>query len=121
MGARRNVLSIDDDAAFQRQLNLLLLRAGMRLLPSAATLDQGIQFARSLKPDVVLLDVWLDGQNVLRDIPRLLKASPGSRLVVLTLHEEPEYRELAMELGAHGCVAKAMAWEELIPAIEAAE
>lgn len=118
MGARRNVLSIDDDAAFQRQLRLLLLRADMRLLPSAATFEQGLYFAQALKPHVVLLDVWIDGRNALREIPRLLEVSPDSRIIVLTLYEEPEYRELALRLGAHGYVAKAMASDELVPAIE---
>lgn len=117
---RPNVLSIDDDAAFQKQLRLLLLRADMRLLPSAATFEQGLYFAQNLKPDVVLLDVWIDGRNALMEIPQLLEASPNSKVVVLTLYEEPEYREMALRLGAHGYVAKAMASEELVPAITAA-
>ncbi len=118
MGARRNVLSIDDDAAFQKQLRLLLLQADIRLLPSAATFDQGLYFAQSLKPDVVLLDVWIDGRNALKEIPRLLESSPGSRVIVLTLYEEPEYLDMAIRLGAHGYVAKSMASEELVSAIE---
>lgn len=117
MRARQNVLSIDDDAAFQKQLRLLLLQADIRLLPSAATLEQGLYFAQSLKPDVLLLDVWIDGKNALHGIPRLLEASRTSRVIVLTLHQEPEYRDLAFRLGAHGYVPKAMAAESLVAAV----
>jgi DNA-binding NarL/FixJ family response regulator len=118
MGARHNVLSIDDDAAFQKQLRLLLLQADIRLLPSAATFEQGIYFAQALKPDIILLDVWLDGRNSLLEIPRLLEVSPKSHIIVLTLYEEQEYRDLAAEHGAYGYVSKARASEDLVQAIK---
>ncbi|MFT4606211.1 MAG: DNA-binding NarL/FixJ family response regulator [Rhodothermales bacterium] len=49
----------------------------------------------------------------------MLEASPDSHVVILTLYEEPEYSDLAMQLGAPGYVAKAMASDELVQAIEA--
>ncbi|MBO6576947.1 MAG: response regulator transcription factor [Rhodothermales bacterium] len=113
-----NVLSIDDDAVFQKQLRLLLLQDDIRLLPSAANLHEGVEFARSMRPDVILLDIWLDGESSLSRIAELRDASPSSHIIVLSLHQEPVYHQEAIRRGADAFVSKSDASEKLVPLVQ---
>lgn len=57
-------------------------------------------------PDVVLLDITLPDGSGLDAVPHLLQASPNTRLVMLSVHEEPAYVLQAVRAGAHGFLRK---------------
>ena len=116
-GTPLSVLSIDDDAAFQKQVSLLLAAYDIALLPSVSSLEDGLRFVASDKPDVVLMDIWVNGENQVGRIGAIKRASPDSQVIVVSLHPEEEYRRAALAEGAFDYVSKAQAGEELAQSV----
>ncbi len=84
--------------------------------------DEGslLEAIESLAPDVVVMDLSLsrsaDGANV---VSRTLRQCPQQRLIVLSVHDEPEAVSAAWSAGARAFVLKRAAASDLIPAVEA--
>jgi len=79
-----------------------------------------VEEAAALRPDVAVVDIGMPRVNGLEAIPLLKKAAPGTRIVVITMHQEAAYARRAREAGADGYVLKHAAAEDLIAAIRAA-
>jgi two-component system response regulator NreC len=104
----------------------LVVRAGMRLLLSqdeafqvvaeTGTVPETLRAVRDRRPSVLVLDLSMGGQSSLPVIPELLAASPGTRILVLTMQEDPAFARAAMRSGATGYLLKEAAGEELIAA-----
>jgi DNA-binding NarL/FixJ family response regulator len=102
----------------------LLLEAFTRLLePEASVVGRVtdgralVRAALELQPDVVVVDVSMPELNGLEAARQIRKALPGTRLVVLTVHEDPELAAEAFRAGALGFVVKNSAASELSQAI----
>lgn len=113
------VLVADDHAMFREGIRLLLeTRGGFEVVGEAATGEEAVALARSLRPDVVVMDIGMPGMNGL-DATRLIQAdNPGSRVLILTMHGTDEYFFSALEAGASGYVLKEAASNDLVNAIE---
>jgi len=84
----RTVLIVDDHAAFRSAARLMLERGGFEVVGEAVDADTAVEAAARLRPEVVLLDVQLPGDDGFRTCERLLDASDGGGIappiVVLT-------------------------------------
>ncbi len=106
-----------------------LVRAGIRkLLESMSDLevvgeaDDGLALlvlAEQLRPDLVLMDIAMPKLNGLEATIRLVEASPETRVLILSMHQNEEYVRLALRHGAVGYLLKDAATLELDLAIEA--
>lgn len=76
--------------------------------------------ARTLKPDVIVVDVTMPHLNGIDAIPLLRKQDPNVKIVILTMHQNPAYARRGLEAGAQGFVLKHSAADELVLAINAA-
>lgn len=76
--------------------------------------------ARTLKPDVIVVDVSMPHLNGIDAIPLLRKQDPHVKIVILTMHQDPAYARRGLEAGAQGFVLKHSAADELVLAINAA-
>ncbi len=104
-----------------------LVRSGVRrvleaterfdIVGEASGVREALDRARVLRPDVVVLDLGLRDGSGLDAIETLREG--GTRVVVLSMQDEPAYARKAFELGAQGYVVKDAADEELAAAIEA--
>jgi len=79
-----------------------------------------VEETAALKPDVAVVDITMPRLNGLEAIPLLKRASPDTRIVVVTMHREAAYARRAREAGADGFVLKSAAADDLIAAIRAA-
>src|SRR4029453_18577353 len=73
--------------------------------------------ARALKPDVLLLDVVMPGESGIDVLPKLLKESPDTKILVLSMQDDPSYVREGFAAGARGYVLKEAADEEVVSAI----
>ncbi|MGH9961581.1 MAG: response regulator [Pyrinomonadaceae bacterium] len=89
----------------------------MEIAGKASNRDEALAAARQLKPDVILLDLDLHGENSLDFLPDLLMQS-DSKVLILTGLRNGEYRERAMMQGARGVVQKEEPAETILQAIE---
>ena len=112
------VLIVDDHAVVRAGLRLLIEReGGMVAVDEAANANEAVFRAIEHKPDVLLIDVTMPGESGIEAIPKLLEASPLSKLLVLSMHDDPHYVREAFAAGAHGYVLKEAADAEVVAAI----
>jgi DNA-binding NarL/FixJ family response regulator len=112
------VLIVDDHAVVRAGLKLLVDgQQDLETIGEAGSAREAIFEARSLKPDVVLLDVVMPDQNGIEIVPQLLKENPESKVLVLSMQDEPRYVREAFEAGASGYVLKEAADSEVVAAI----
>jgi two-component system response regulator NreC len=112
------VVIVDDHAVVRSGLRLLLDREdGIEPIDEAATAREALFRVIEHKPDIVLMDVTMPGESGLDVIPKLLEASPETRVLVLSMHDDPGYVRRAFAAGAHGYVLKEAADTEVVAAI----
>ena len=71
------------------------------------------------RPDVVLLDVEMPGQSVLTSLVEIRSASPSTRIVVLTMHENTTLARQLLLRGASAYLIKTIGHHELVAAVRA--
>ena len=101
------VLLVDDAAEFLASARAFMSRlSNIEIVGIAMSGDAGLELAQQLEPDLVLMDLVMPGMNGLA-ATSLLKALPRPpRVVIVTLHNDPEYRLAAESARADGFVAK---------------
>jgi DNA-binding NarL/FixJ family response regulator len=113
-----SVLIVDDHALFRAGLRCRLeLEQDITPVGEAATAAQAVSKARSLQPDLVLLDLLLPGTSGHEAIPELAKVSPRSRVLVVSSQAAPSSVRQALSAGAAGYVPKRASDEELVAGI----
>ncbi len=75
--------------------------------------------AARLQPEVAVVDLSLARESSLGWLKQLHQRCPGLKLIVLSVHDEPNVRQAALEAGALGFVLKRAISTDLLPAIEA--
>ena len=116
---RLRVLLADDHRMVAEGLQSLLV-PNFDLLGIVEDGQRLLEETERLQPDVVVVDITMPRLNGLEAIPLLKTASPGTKVVVVTMHREPAYARRAFSVGADGFVLKHAAAEDLIGAIRAA-
>ena len=111
-------LLVDDHQIVRSGVRRVLEATGrFEIVGEAAEVSEALERARLLRPDVVVLDLTLrdgSGLDAIADLREL-----GTRVVILSMQDEPAYARKAFELGAQGYVVKDAADEELADAIDA--
>ena len=109
---------VDDHAVVRSGLTLLLEREDdIEVVGEAGTAKDAIFRARALKPDVMLLDVVMPGESGIEVLPKLLKESPETKVLVLSMQDDPSYVREAFAAGASGYVLKEAVDAEVVAAI----
>ena len=118
--ARIRILIVDDHTLFRVGLRLLIsTRSDMEVVGEASDGDEALLLSKSLKPDIVLMDISMPGKSGIKATEEILEGCGQTRIVVLTMHEDPAYVRSALAAGASGYIVKKAADTELISAIRA--
>jgi two-component system, NarL family, response regulator NreC len=112
------VLIVDDHAVLRAGLRLLLDgEEDIEVVGEAGTAGEAILQARSVKPDLVLMDVVMPDGSGLDAVPTLLEEHEGLKVLVLSMQDDPRYVREAFSVGASGYVLKEAADTEVVAAI----
>ena len=115
------VLLADDHEVVRRGFGLVLgTQPDIEVVGEASNGREALERARSLRPDLVLMDVTMPVMDGLEATRRLKAEMPGVCVLMFTSHEEPEYLLEAIEAGAAGYVLKGAPVSRLIGAIRRA-
>jgi two-component system response regulator NreC len=119
---RITLVLADDHIVVRSGLRLLLeAEAGFTVLAESGDVDGTVRTVLGYKPDVLVLDLNMPGaQTSLEAMPRLAAASPATRVVILTMQDDPQFARVAMRAGALGYVLKEAADAELVEAVRRA-
>ena len=120
---RLTVLVADDAAEVARQLGELLAEAGARVVATASDGAEALRLFDQTAPDAVVLDnemPRLNGLEVLKAI-RTSHSSPGRRplVIMMTMHDEPAWREQCLAAGADHFLHKGSEFERLLKILPA--
>jgi DNA-binding NarL/FixJ family response regulator len=114
------VLIADDHAIVRDGVRALLaLSEDITVVGEAANGQQAIELARTLSPDVILMDIAMPGLGGLEATIEIRKDNPQAKILVLTQYEDREYIRRFLKAGVSGYVLKKAAGAELTTAIRA--
>jgi two-component system response regulator NreC len=112
------VLIVDDHAVVRAGLRLLIdAEDDLEAVGEAGSARDAVFQARALKPDVVLMDVVMPDQSGLDVVPTILHERPETKVLVLSMQDDPQYVRQAFAAGAKGYVLKEAADTEVVSAI----
>jgi two-component system response regulator NreC len=112
------ILVVDDHAVVRSGLRLLLeAEEDIEVVGEAGNAQEALLRTKLLQPDILLLDVTMPGKNgieVAREAPEVAR---DTKVVMLSMQDEPSYVREAFAAGAHGYVLKEAADTELVRAV----
>ena len=115
------IVIADDHRVVRSGLRMLLDREeDFEVVAEAGDVADARRYVRAHRPDVLILDLNMPGDPSLPAIPVFREESPGTRVVVLTMQEDPAFAREALQAGASAYVLKEAADEELVQAVRAA-
>ena len=114
------VLLADDHAVFRDGLRALLGSIpGFETVGEATTGEEAVARVSELRPDVVLMDIKMPGMGGIEATRRVVGASPGVGVVVVTMFEDDDSVFAAMRAGARGYVLKSADGDEVLRVMRA--
>ncbi|MDE2050800.1 MAG: response regulator transcription factor [Gammaproteobacteria bacterium] len=120
MTGRTKILLVDDHAIVREGYRRLLEEEpGIHVVGEAGNAAQACERARTLGPDVVVMDIALPGSSGIEATRRMLKDQPHLRVLMFSMYDDAIYAARALEAGALGFLSKASAPEVLVQAIHA--
>lgn len=115
------VVLVDDHELMRQGLRSILEREkDVEVVGEAASGRAALELARTLAPDVVVMDVGMQEQNGIEATRQIRAACPNVKVVALSSHSDPRYVTAMLDAGACGYVLKANAYDDLRRALDAA-
>jgi two-component system, NarL family, invasion response regulator UvrY len=111
------VLIVDDHAVVRQGVHRLLATIPNAAVFEAATAHEALSTVRREMPDVVVLDINLEGASGLELLRRIKLESSASRVLMFSMHSEPMYASRAIKAGASGYVCKSASSNDLVTAV----
>ncbi len=112
------VLIADDHPLFRSGMRALLIAdQGTELVGEATTGEEAIALAEECQPDVVLMDLQMPDLTGIEATRRILRTSPNTRILVVTMFEDDHSVFSAIRAGARGYVLKGANPDEVLRAI----
>ncbi len=108
------VLLVDDHPLARNSIISLLVANNIEVAGEATNGLEALEKTRELKPDIVLMDLWMLGCNGL-EATRLIKDEmPQTKIIILTALDDDEGHLLTIRSGAEGYLSKMFRTEELL-------
>lgn len=113
------VMIVDDHAMVAEGIEAILeTYDDIEVVGTASNGNEAVELADQLKPQVVLLDLNMPGVSGLTTTEMILERQPEIRVLILSMHDSPEYISTALRHGARGYILKDVPSEEIKTAID---
>lgn len=114
-----SVLLVDDHAIWRGGVRSMLADTEFEVVGEAASGQEGLEAARRLQPELVLLDIRMAGGDGLDALQALKAEFPRMAVIMLTTYDNPTYMARAVAGGAAGYLLKGVEYEEFLAALRA--
>jgi DNA-binding NarL/FixJ family response regulator len=112
------ILVADDHTIVRTGLRMLIEReAGLQIVGEAADGHQTVELAAHLQPDVAVVDVGMPLLNGIEASPQIIRQSPRTAIVILSIHSDEAYLLRALRAGARAYLLKDSAEADVVAAI----
>jgi DNA-binding NarL/FixJ family response regulator len=113
------ILIADDHDLLRRGIRALLQpHAGMEICGEAATGREAVAKAEALKPDIAILDIGMPDLNGVEAAKRIRKVSPGTEILILSVHYSDQLIHEIVDAGVRGYIVKTDSDRDLVAAVE---
>jgi DNA-binding NarL/FixJ family response regulator len=113
------ILLADDHQMMRDGLRAVLEKAGLEVIGEASNGRETLALARTLRPEVVVMDISMPELNGVDATRRLLEEQPSIKVVALSMNSDRRYVVAMFKAGAVGYLLKNSASDELIQAVRA--
>jgi DNA-binding NarL/FixJ family response regulator len=118
MPDRIAVVIVDDHRLFREGLREMLVTDPLiAVVGEGGSGSEAVELVNELQPDVLLLDVEMPGPGARATIGQLRYAAPFTKIVILTMHDDPVLVHDLLECGASAYMVKTVAKDELVAAV----
>jgi two-component system response regulator NreC len=111
------IVLADDHVLVRQGLKSLLEREGFQVVAEAGDGQEAVSHVQSLQPDLAVMDISMPTLNGLDAARQMTRASPKTKTILLTQHDEPQYVSEALDAGVKGYVLKNQVANDLLLAI----
>lgn len=118
--ARIRVMLVDDHALVRAAITQAITAPDVEMVGEAATAEEALRIAPSLRPDVLLVDIDLPGMDGVQLVRELAPRLPDTRIVMLTISTSDRHLMDAMRSGAIGYLTKDITPDALLRAVRGA-
>ena len=116
---RRRVVVADDHEITRKGMRSILEESGWEVIAEARDGREAVEKVKSLRPDVVVLDVSMPSLNGLEATRQMLRQDPQTRVLILTMHQSDSLIHEVLKAGARGYILKSDAGRDLVSALDA--
>lgn len=116
---KNTVIIVDDHKLIRESWSLVLsMNPSFHVIAECSSGEEAIEKMKNLHPDIIIMDINLPGINGQQATTEILKLSPGSKILAVSMHTQPTYARQMMQRGAVGYVTKGSSKEELFHALK---
>lgn len=113
------IVIVDDHKLLRETLaNLFSENNEIEITGESGTSEEAIEIIKDKRPEIVLLDINMPNGSGLDAVPVIKVVSPSTRIIVVSMYNQPVYAKKMMKLGAKAYVTKNSSYKELLIAIE---
>jgi DNA-binding NarL/FixJ family response regulator len=108
------VLIVDDSLVVRERLVAILDElAGIEIVGQAENVTEAIGAVRKLRPDVIILDIWMPGGSGIDVLRQIKQGGAGPMVIILTNYPFPEYRQRCLNAGANFFLDKSTEFDQI--------
>ncbi len=111
------ILVVDDHPLVREGIRGALSLPGFTVVADVGSAEEALVIARVDPPDVVVMDITLPGMNGIEAVEALCRERPGTKVLMLSVHDHPEYVLESVRAGASGYLRKDSLPSELRDAV----
>ena len=112
------VFLVDDHQLVRQGLRTILRRAsGIEVVGEASSGEEALALVKEIKPDVILMDIRMDGTDGFKSLKQIKKVCPDTAFIMLTVYDSELYAAEAIRTGASGYITKDCTRELLVNGI----
>jgi DNA-binding NarL/FixJ family response regulator len=116
---KTTIVIVDDHKLLRETWSYILNEdSTFQVTGECGSAEEAIELVKKQQPDIVILDVNLPGMNGLDAICQIKKSSPGSKILGISLHTQPNYAREMIKRGAEGYLTKTSSKEEMFHALK---
>lgn len=115
----QRILLVDDHVLFREGLKGLIEQSpGFKVVGEAGMIKEALAKAVELKPDLVLMDIVLNGINGIEGTKLLIEKLPEVKVIVISMHSKMDHIIAALQAGAYGYLVKDTTPQKLLSALD---
>lgn len=112
------VIVEDHQLVREMWVQLFSERKDVDIVGKTGDFDEAIEMIKNKRPNIVLLDINLPVSSGMDAVPLIRKYAPGSKIIAVSMHNQPAYAKKMLQMGAKGYVTKNSSHQEMLVAMD---